>query len=251
MTATSRMFFAIQSEIAKTIADQLQARLSAAERVAIEKPPTTDLTAYDLYLRAKVLFAGTSDPIYSKEKLPQAERLLDEAVARDPHFLLAWCLLARVHCEYLLFRATTTPRPVSNWLMRPCKSLACPAGCGRNPPCASRTTITTASATTSAPTASWPSPGARCPTTPKYSNRPATSTAARAVGKKYAQPRARLELDPRNFFILQQMASTYRLSASLSGPRPNVGSRADDSCRVIRTDPHRSGRRSHSTGEPT
>src|SRR4029079_2211719 len=57
--------FAIQSEIAKMIADQLQAKLSAAERVAIEKPPTTDLTAYDLYLRAKVLFASTSDPIYS------------------------------------------------------------------------------------------------------------------------------------------------------------------------------------------
>jgi TolB-like protein/Tfp pilus assembly protein PilF len=91
--------FAIQSEIAKMIADQLQAKLSAAERVAIEKPPTTDLTAYDLYLRAKVLFAGTSDPIYSKDKLSQAVRLLDEAVARDPHFLLAWCLLSRVHCE--------------------------------------------------------------------------------------------------------------------------------------------------------
>jgi len=91
--------FAIQSEIAKMIADQLQAKLSAAERVAIEKPPTTDLTAYDLYLRAKVLFAGTSDPIYSKEKLSQAARLLDEAVARDLDFLLAWCLLAKVHCE--------------------------------------------------------------------------------------------------------------------------------------------------------
>jgi TolB-like protein/Tfp pilus assembly protein PilF len=91
--------FAIQSEIAKMIADQLQAKLSAAERVAIEKPPTTDLTAYDLYLRAKVLFASTSDPIYSKEKLSQAARLLDEAVARDLDFLLAWCLLAKVHCE--------------------------------------------------------------------------------------------------------------------------------------------------------
>jgi serine/threonine protein kinase/Tfp pilus assembly protein PilF len=91
--------FAIQSEIAKMIADQLQAKLSDGERVAIEKPPTTDFTAYDLYLRAKVLFAGTSDPIYSKEKLSQAARLLDEAVVRDPRFLPAWCLLAKVHCE--------------------------------------------------------------------------------------------------------------------------------------------------------
>jgi TolB-like protein/class 3 adenylate cyclase len=91
--------FAIQSEIAKTIADQLQAKLSPREKAAIAKPPTTDLTAYDLYLRAQALFADVTDVIHAKEKLPQAERVLNEAVARDPHFLLAWCLLARVHDE--------------------------------------------------------------------------------------------------------------------------------------------------------
>ena len=142
--------FAIQSEIAKMIADQLQAKLSAAERVAIEKPPTTDLTAYDLYLRAKVLFAGTSDPIYSKEKLSQAARLLDEAVARDPDFLLAWCLLAKVHCE-IYFRATTTARPVSNWLMRLCKSRCVSSRMRAKPTLRWPTTTITASATTDAP----------------------------------------------------------------------------------------------------
>src|SRR5207237_5255824 len=89
--------FAIQSEIAKTIADQLQAKISPSEKAAIEKAPTTDLVAYDLYLRAEALFADTSDPIHAREKLPQAARLLDEAVTRDPHFLLAWCLLSRIH----------------------------------------------------------------------------------------------------------------------------------------------------------
>jgi TolB-like protein/class 3 adenylate cyclase/Flp pilus assembly protein TadD len=89
--------FAIQSEIAKTIADQLQAKISPSEKAAIEKAPTTDLVAYDLYLRAEALFADTSDPIHAREKLPQAAQLLDEAVARDPRFLLAWCLLSRVH----------------------------------------------------------------------------------------------------------------------------------------------------------
>jgi len=89
--------FAIQSEIAKTIADQLQAKLSSREKAAIEKPPTTDLAAYDIYLRAHALYADTTANIHAREKLPQAVRLLDEAVARDPHFLLAWCLLARVH----------------------------------------------------------------------------------------------------------------------------------------------------------
>jgi TolB-like protein/class 3 adenylate cyclase/Tfp pilus assembly protein PilF len=89
--------FAIQSEIAKKIADQLQAKISSSEKAAIEKAPTTDLLAYDLYLRAQELFADTSDPIHARAKLPQAAQLLDEAVTRDPHFLQAWCLLSRVH----------------------------------------------------------------------------------------------------------------------------------------------------------
>ena len=89
--------FAIQSEIAKTIADQLQAKISPAEKAAIEKAPTTDLVAYDLYVRAQELFADTSDAVQAREKLPQAAQLLDEAVTRDPRFLRAWCLLSRVH----------------------------------------------------------------------------------------------------------------------------------------------------------
>lgn len=89
--------FAIQSEIAKTIADQLQAKISPSEKAAIEKAPTTDLAAFDLYERAKALWADVTDSLHAKEKLPQAAQLLDEAVARDPQFLLAWCLLSRVH----------------------------------------------------------------------------------------------------------------------------------------------------------
>ena len=89
--------FAIQSEIANTIADQLQAKISPSEKAAIEKPPTADIAAFDLYERAKALWADITDPLHAREKLPQAAQLLDEAVARDPQFLLAWCLLSRVH----------------------------------------------------------------------------------------------------------------------------------------------------------
>jgi tetratricopeptide (TPR) repeat protein len=89
--------FAIESELAGKIVAQLQAKISPSEKAAIEKPPTTDLAAHDLYLRAQELFADTSDPIHAREKLPQAAKLLGEAVARDPHFLQAWCLLSRVH----------------------------------------------------------------------------------------------------------------------------------------------------------
>src|SRR6476660_6663092 len=89
--------FAIQSEIAKKIADQLQAKISVSEKAAIERAPTADLLAYDLYLRAQALFADTSDAVHAREKLPQAAQLLDEALTRDPNFLQAWCLLSRVH----------------------------------------------------------------------------------------------------------------------------------------------------------
>src|SRR5881396_2586533 len=89
--------FAIESELAGKIVAQLQAKISPSEKAAIEKPSTTDLAAYDLYLRAQELFADTSDPIHAREKLPQAAQLLDGAVGRDPHFIQAWCLLSRVH----------------------------------------------------------------------------------------------------------------------------------------------------------
>ena len=142
--------FAIQSEIAKAIANLLQAKLSPSEKAAIAKPPTTDLTAYDFYLRAQVLFADVTDVIHAKEKSPQAERVLSEAVARDPHFLLAWCLLSRVHAESI-GRATTTPRSGSIWPMRPCKRLCASNRMRAKPTSPWPITITTAPATTGAP----------------------------------------------------------------------------------------------------
>jgi adenylate cyclase len=89
--------FAIQSEIAKAIADQLQAKLSPNEKKAIEQPPTTDLAAFDLYSRAKSVLltaglSGTQDP-----DLRKATELLDEAVKRDPSFFDAYCQLAWTH----------------------------------------------------------------------------------------------------------------------------------------------------------
>src|SRR5437762_12758000 len=59
--------FAIQSEIAKTIADQLQAKISPSEKAAIEKAPTTDLAAFDLYERAKALWADVMNPLHARE----------------------------------------------------------------------------------------------------------------------------------------------------------------------------------------
>jgi serine/threonine-protein kinase len=90
--------FAIQSEIAKTIAQQLKAELSLQEKGALEKPPTTDLVAYELFFRALALVSDTgSGMLPNSVRLPQAVRLLDEAVTRDPNFVRAWCLLSGTH----------------------------------------------------------------------------------------------------------------------------------------------------------
>ncbi len=90
--------FAIQSEIAQTIAGQLQAKLSPNEQRAIEQVPTTDLAAHDLFLRARVLDELSNDP-NGREYLLKAAQLLDEATRRDPNFLLAYCWLVEVHTD--------------------------------------------------------------------------------------------------------------------------------------------------------
>ena len=89
--------FAIQSEIAKAIADQLQAKLSPNEKKAIEQPPTTDLAAFDLYSRAKSLLLTASFSATGEPDLRKAIELLDEAVKRDPSFFDAYCQLAYAH----------------------------------------------------------------------------------------------------------------------------------------------------------
>jgi TolB-like protein/class 3 adenylate cyclase/cytochrome c-type biogenesis protein CcmH/NrfG len=87
--------FAIQSEIAQKIADQLRAKISPDEKTEILRAPTNDLAAFNLYIQAQALWADSSDPVHGKDKLPEAARLLNEAVTRDPNFLLAWCLLGK------------------------------------------------------------------------------------------------------------------------------------------------------------
>ena len=103
--------FAIQSEVAQAIANELQAKISASEKAAIEQHPTTDLGAYDLYLRATSLIDNaplslgkTINDIYI-----QAAELLDQAVARDRSFLLAYCRLAEAHDELYYQGGDRTP----------------------------------------------------------------------------------------------------------------------------------------------
>jgi TolB-like protein/Flp pilus assembly protein TadD len=95
--------FAIQSEIAKEVAEQLHARISPAEKLALERPPTADLAAFDLYPRGKNLLLMTSYSSSAKAYLLEASSLLNQAVRRDPSFLQAWCQLAQSHEQLYFF----------------------------------------------------------------------------------------------------------------------------------------------------
>ena len=152
--------FAIQSEIALAIVGQLQARLSPQEKSAIDQAPTTDVAAYDLYLCAQDLFERNSGAMQGGDKVA-AVPLLEQALACDPKFLAAQCLLAACTAPSTGIR-TTHPR-AWNSSAPPCKG-----------PCAwPRTrghriwhspTTTTSAATTRRPQGSWRWRRAPCPT---------------------------------------------------------------------------------------
>ena len=96
--------FQIQSEIAASIARELQASLSAHEKTAIEQAPTTDITAFELYARAEALLSRNA-----KASLLAAADLLNQAVTRDPSFFKAYCLLATTHDQLYFLGHDHTP----------------------------------------------------------------------------------------------------------------------------------------------
>jgi TolB-like protein/Tfp pilus assembly protein PilF len=90
--------FAIQSEISQAIVTRLKAALSPIEKAAIEEKPTQDQEAYDLYLRARALVreAGVTTKV-AQDDTTKALTLLEQAVARDSKFTLAYCLLSEAY----------------------------------------------------------------------------------------------------------------------------------------------------------
>ena len=91
--------FALQSELAEKIVSRLTATLSPREKASIETTPTRDLEAYNLYLRARELMFNAASARDPKAEAAKAIELLDQAVARDPSFALAYSLLGRVHVD--------------------------------------------------------------------------------------------------------------------------------------------------------
>jgi TolB-like protein/Tfp pilus assembly protein PilF len=94
--------FAVPSEIVQRIVSQLQAQVLPKEEAAIRERPTKDLAAYGSYVRAKRLIVTVALNGQIEGKLREAITLLEEAVARDPDFYLAYCQLSAAH-DYMYF----------------------------------------------------------------------------------------------------------------------------------------------------
>ena len=81
--------FAVESEIAKTIAETLQAKLTGSEKAMIAAQPTSDTTAYELYHKGRSLWEKRSG-----DNLPKAIAFYEQAIAHDPKYALAYAGLA-------------------------------------------------------------------------------------------------------------------------------------------------------------
>jgi serine/threonine-protein kinase len=101
--------FAAQSAIALKVADHLHAKLSTAEKLDMARPPTANLTAFEFYTGAKNLVLMTSFTIGTKANLLKAADLLNQAVANDSSFFQAHCLLSHTHDLLYFFGFDRTP----------------------------------------------------------------------------------------------------------------------------------------------
>jgi len=84
--------FAVESDIAKTIADTLQAKLTGSEKQMIASQPTSDTTAYELYHKGRSLWEKRSG-----DNIPKAIAFYEQAIARDPNYALAYAGLAQAY----------------------------------------------------------------------------------------------------------------------------------------------------------
>jgi TolB-like protein/class 3 adenylate cyclase/Tfp pilus assembly protein PilF len=201
--------FAIQSEIAKAIADQLQAKLSPTEKNAIEERPTTDIPAFELYSRAKDLILSVSFSAIGAQNLREGIDLLNQALARDPSFFAAQCQLAYAHDTLYAQGFDHTPARVAlaEKALRAASQLRPDAG---ETHLARAYHLYFAYRDYDGALAELEIVRSRMPNSPQIfelTGYIARRRGAREEGVRNLQ-RA-VELDPRNFFTLQQLAISY------------------------------------------
>jgi TolB-like protein/predicted Zn-dependent protease len=102
--------FGVESEIAKRIAESLQAKLTGREEQGLGVKPTNNPEAYDAYLHGLAFEARSRYPFLTRDLAREATGFYERAVQLDPNFAAAWARLSRAHA-FLYFgrRAGTTP----------------------------------------------------------------------------------------------------------------------------------------------
>jgi TolB-like protein/Tfp pilus assembly protein PilF len=100
--------FGVESEIAKRIAESLQAKLTGREKQALAVTPTNNPEAYDAYLRGLASEARTYSSSLPSES-SQAAAFYERAVQLDPNFALAWARLSRADANLYFGGLETTP----------------------------------------------------------------------------------------------------------------------------------------------
>jgi TolB-like protein/Tfp pilus assembly protein PilF len=106
---TAADLFAIQSELAESIAAQLEAKLSPQQKAEIEQRPTQDLLAFELYQQAKQIVESYLIAADVRAALLSALQSLDQAIKRDPDFVSAYCYIARANDLLYFFDLDSTP----------------------------------------------------------------------------------------------------------------------------------------------
>ena len=87
--------FEVESEIAKGIAESLQAKLTGREEQALAVKPTNNPEAYDAYLRGLAFEARNYASVFSDDRATQTASFFERAVQLDPNFAIAWARLSR------------------------------------------------------------------------------------------------------------------------------------------------------------
>ena len=203
--------FAIQSEIAKAIADQLQAKLSPAEKNAIEQRPTSDVAAFELYSRAKDLILNTGFSAIRAQNLRQGIELLNAALARDPSFFAAQYQLVLAQDNLYTLAIDRTPQrlALAEKALEALSRLQPNAG---ETHLARATHFYTAYRDYDRALAELEVARSTMPNAPRIyelTGFMARRRGAHEDGIRNLQHAA--ELDPRNFFTLQQLAISYEL----------------------------------------
>ncbi len=100
--------FSVESEIAKAIAESLQAKLSGREEHALAVKPTNNSEAYDAYLRGLAFEARGHQPFQFRDNVGKAAGFYERAVQLDPNFAVAWARLSRADALLYVNRIDTT-----------------------------------------------------------------------------------------------------------------------------------------------